>query len=141
MMKAICVFAGVLAAVGMVAAQQANAPVLGTWKGESLCTVKPSACHDEVVVYEIKPSSDKKDHLTVKADKIVDGKRQWMGDLECGYADGTGVLTCELDNKKGVWSFNVQGDAMTGTLKLADGTLFRKVSAKRYNGPLPPEEQ
>lgn len=131
MMKVACILASVLGLVCVAAAQQPKSPVLGTWKGESLCQVKPSACHDEVVVYKIKASSEKKDTFTIKADKIVNGERQWMGDLECTSADSSRGLTCELDNKKGVWSFNVRGDTMTGTLKLADGTLFRKVSVRR----------
>ncbi len=114
-----------IAAVG----QEAKSPVIGTWKGESLCTVKPSACHDEEVVYEISAPADKKGALVMKADKIVNGERQWMGDLDCKYAASTHVLNCEIP--KGVWSFDVGGDAMTGTLKLSDGTLFRKVSVKR----------
>lgn len=107
-------------------AQRPNASPVGTWKGESLCTVKPNACHDETVVYEIKPSG-KQDRLICKADKIVDGKRQWMGDLDCTFANAT--LTCEVP--KGTWSFTVQDNTMTGTLKLADGTLFRKVNVRR----------
>lgn len=129
-MKARYVLAGCCAAMAIAAvAQEAKSPVVGTWKGESLCTVKPSACHDEVVVYEINPSANKKEQFTVKADKVVDGKRQWMGDLNCTYGASARTLTCEIP--RGVWSFTVQGDAMTGTLKLSDGTLFRKVSAKR----------
>lgn len=139
MKKAKYTLAGLLAVVAIAAAQEAKSPVAGTWKGESLCMVKPSACHDEVVVYEITPSPEKKGHLTMKGDKIVDGKRLWMGDLDCTFADSTRVLTCEM--QQGVWAFNVQGDAMTGTLKVKDGTVFRKVNVKRYSGPLPPEER
>ena len=106
-------------------AQDSNAPVLGTWQGESLCTVKPSACHDESVVYEI--SQGKNGGVVWKADKIVNGERQNMGTLDCTFA--ASVLTCDMG--KGVWSLTVRGDAMTGTLKLADGTLFRKVSVRR----------
>ena len=41
-------------------AQKDSSGVLGKWKGESLCTVKPSACHDEVVVYDISAPPEKK---------------------------------------------------------------------------------
>jgi len=138
-MKAASMLAVVLATVTLGAAQQPKGTVLGTWKGESLCTVKPSACHDEVVLYEIKPSSENKDHLVLRGDKIVKGKRQMMGDLDCTYADSTGTLTCPIST--GVWSFQVKGDTMLGTLKHTDGTLFRKASARRYTAALPPEER
>lgn len=121
-------FAAMLLGATLLAAgqQKSNAPVLGTWKGESLCTVKPSACHDESVVYEITPG--KNGGVVWKADKIVNGQQENMGTLDCTFA--ASVLTCDISGK-GVWSLTVRGDAMTGTLKLSDGTLFRKVSVKR----------
>lgn len=126
-MKRFLLVSGLIACVALLAvAQKSNAPVLGTWKGESLCTVKPSACHDEIVVYEI--SEGKNGGIVWKADKIVNGERQNMGTLDCTFA--ASVLTCDIPGK-GVWSLTVRGDSMTGTLKLSDGTLFRKVAAKR----------
>ena len=109
-------------------AKNTNAIMLGKWKGESLCTVKPSACHDETVVYEITAPAGSKDHVVWKADKIVDGKQVNMGSLECRYDSHT--ITCDIPDRA-VWSLTVDGDVMTGTLKLSDGTLFRKVLAKR----------
>jgi hypothetical protein len=117
-----------LVAANVATAQKTNASVLGTWKGESLCTVKPSACHDEIVVYEITATAGSKDHVVWKADKIVKGQRENMGTLDCTTASQT--VTCDMPGR-GVWSLTVDGDNMTGTLKLSDGTLFRKVSAKR----------
>ena len=111
-------------------AQKQDATVIGKWKGESLCTVKPSACHDEVVVYEISAAAGKKDGLVWKADKIVNGEQENMGTLDCSYASDTHSMTCDMPGR-GVWAFHVAGDLMTGTLKLADGTLFRKVNVKR----------
>ncbi len=119
-----------LVAANTATAQKTNAIMLGKWKGESLCTVKPSACHDETVVYEITAPAGPKDHLVWKADKIVDGKQVNMGSLDCKYASESHTMTCDLPGR-GVWSLTVDGDVMTGTLKLSDGTVFRKVSAKR----------
>ncbi len=119
-----------LVAANTATAQKKNATVLGKWKGESLCTVKPSACHDETVVYEITAPAGSADHLVWKADKIVDGKQVNMGSLDCSYAHESRTMTCDIPGR-GVWSLTVDGDLMTGTLKLSDGTVFRKVSAKR----------
>lgn len=123
--------AGLLMTSGAVAlAQKPSGSPLGKWKGESLCTVKPSACHDEVVVYEITAPAEKKGALAWKADKIVNGEQQNMGTLDCTFASSTRTLTCDIPGKA-TWQLQVNGDSMTGTLKLSDGTLFRKVSVKR----------
>lgn len=119
-----------IASSALVLAQKPTASVLGKWKGESLCTVKPSACHDEVVVYEITAPAEKKGVLVWKADKIVNGEQQNMGSLDCTIASSGQAIACEIPGK-GVWTFQLNGDTMTGTLKLTDGTLFRKVSVKR----------
>ncbi len=123
--------AWIVAASTLVLAQNTNSSPVGKWRGESLCTVKPSACHDETVVYEITaPDANKKDLLVWKADKIVNGEQQNMGTLDCTYASDTHTVTCDMPGK-GVWSLTINGYTMTGTLKLSDGTLFRKVTAKR----------
>ena len=109
----------------LCAAQSRKADVIGTWEGESICTVRPSACHDEHVIYEIIEAG--KDKLKMSADKVVNGERQSMGALDCSY-DGK-TLNCPF--AKGVWAFDVNGTKMTGTLKLTDGTLFRKVDVKK----------
>lgn len=99
--------------------------VTGTWEGASVCTVRPSSCHDEHVIYDITQGANQK--LKMSADKVVSGERQNMGDLECTYADKT--LRCPFP--RGVWSFTVSGMKMSGTLKLTDGTVFRKVEVSR----------
>ena len=114
-------FVAVVSFCAGLAAQGDLSDVIGTWEGESICTVRPSACHDEHVIYEIKAGSEKK--FTMSADKVVNGERQNMGDLDCSY-DGK-ILSCPF--AKGVWAFEISGTKMKGTLKLMDGTLFRKV--------------
>ena len=104
-----------------------QAGVIGTWKGESVCTVRESPCHDEVVVYDVTEAQGK---LQWKAYKIVEGKEEWMGTLQCDHQAANQVAVCSIP--RGQWEFHADGDSMTGTLKLTDGTLFRKVSAKRY---------
>src|ERR1051326_8558828 len=66
-----------------VAAQENPADVVGTWEGESICTVHPSACHDEHVIYDIKQTDNGR--FSMSADKVVNGERQNMGDLECSF--------------------------------------------------------
>src|ERR1051326_301967 len=118
-------FVAVVSFCAGLAAQGNPSDVTGTWEGESICTVRPSACHDEHVIYEIKAGSEKK--FTMSADKVVNGERQNMGVLDCSY-DGK-TLSCPF--AKGVWAFAVNGTKMTGTLKLTDGALFRKVDVTK----------
>ena len=99
--------------------------VTGKWKGKSTCTVRPSACHDENVIYEITSSAPGK--LRWRADKIINGERENMGVLECTYENQ--ALKCPFE--RGVWTLNVNGARMTGTLRLTDGTVFRTVDARR----------
>jgi hypothetical protein len=104
--------------------------VVGTWRGESLCVVKPSACHDEVIVYRF-ARGKKPGTLVVTADKIVDGKALNMGALDC-TADGAGdTIDCPVPNGKGTFRYQIQGSTLRGTLTLTDGTLFRRVTATK----------
>jgi hypothetical protein len=98
------------------------------WEGESLCTVPNSPCHNEHVVYRISQDKDVPSKYTIAADKIVNGQPEYMGDLHCTCDQSKSNLRCV---KPGVWDFTIAGDTMTGTLKLNDGTLYRKISVKK----------
>ena len=121
-------------AVVCAAAADTPATVLGTWEGESKCMVVNSPCHDEHVVYEIKADPKAADHFLVDAYKIVAGQRDYMGTLACQYPVAPGVLRCIGRRPDDVWTFNVSGNTMTGTLTTgAEKQLFRKVSVSRTN--------
>ena len=97
---------------------------VGTWEGESLCTVHPSACHDEHVIYDVTAAGEK---LNMSADKVVDGKRINMGSLPCAVE--AGALRCPFRDT--VWSFTAKDKVMEGELRLGDGTLFRRVKVEK----------
>lgn len=101
---------------------------VGTWRGTSVCLVRPSACHDEIVVYRI-TSMKAADSVSVDARKIVGGREEEMGVLGCRLARASGVLTCAIP--RGVWRFVARRDSLTGDLRLPDGTRFRDVRAVR----------
>src|SRR6478672_8928017 len=81
--------------------------IVGTWSGSSVCSDRQAApsCNDEKVVYEIKASSGKPDTVLVAADKIVDGKRVSMGDLEFTRDAKSGSWTSESETPRfhGLW--------------------------------------
>jgi hypothetical protein len=107
--------------------------VLGSWEGESKCTVADSPCHDEHVLYQI--AGDKKDPWQLNLDgyKIVDGAPEFMGTLTCSYQSKVGALSCTSSSKeKDDWEFHLMGDAMSGRLMVDDGkTLYRRIILHR----------
>ena len=119
-----------LAALSGLASDKA---VLGSWEGDSKCTVPTSPCHDEHVLYQI--AEDKKDPFQLNMDgyKIVEGVPEFMGTLTCHYESKTGALSCTSSNKDNDdWEFRLMGDAMAGRLVLDHGkTLYRRITLKR----------
>lgn len=114
-------------------ARGSDKAVLGSWEGDSKCTVPDSPCHDEHVLYQI--TEDKKDpfQLNVDAYKFSDGAPVFMGTLGCRYDSKAGVLSCTSSTRqKDDWEFHVMGDSMAGRLMLDDGkTLYRRVTLHR----------
>lgn len=108
--------------------QSAVTTPVGTWRGTSVCLVRPSACHDEIVVYRI-VHSNAADSLTVDARKIVRGEEQEMGVLTCRLTPANGPLICVIP--QGTWQFHVRNDSLVGELRLADNTTFRDVRTVR----------
>ena len=113
-----------------------RAAFLGTWKGTSTCVKGPEfpSCHDEVVVYEVKESARGGDAVTLDGFKIVDGEKQFMGDLEFTWDAGQEAWVCELTTPRvhALWTFFVRGDELAGTLvDLPSKHLIRNVAAKR----------
>ena len=101
---------------------------VGTWRGTSVCLVRPSACNDEIVVYRITPMKAA-DSLAVDARKIVRGEEQEMGVLGCRLVPRSGQVTCTIP--QGVWTFRVRNDSLSGELRLPDNTRFREVRTIR----------
>jgi hypothetical protein len=108
--------------------------ILGDWEGESVCVGYRPACHDEHVVYHITKKAGEADNVTLAADKIINGKPEQMGVLECKYDAAKGTLTCEftVNSTHGVFEYTVRGDDMEGTLKLLPaGNIGRRIKVKK----------
>lgn len=108
--------------------QQAAMTPVGVWRGTSLCLVRPSACHDEIVVYRITRTKTA-DSLTMDARKIVRGEEQGMGVLACHFTSPNGMLICAMP--QGTWQFRIRNDSLVGELRLPNNTKFRDVRAIR----------
>jgi hypothetical protein len=120
-----------LALVLAAPAQASETAIDGTWKGTSICQVKPSPCHDETVVYRARQTGP--DSHRIRAYKIVGGKEVFMGEIIGTYTSATTFRAQSVDrqNRTATWSFTLNGDHMSGRLTLDDGTLFRLIEVNR----------
>ena len=103
----------------------------GIWKGTSLCQIKHSPCHDEVVVYHISKDSNGKSYEVI-ANKIVDGKEDYMGTIPFTYDSKQKVFVSVDSVRNARWEFKITGSAMKGTL-MYKGDLFRIIEVKKEN--------
>lgn len=127
-----------LLAISSGGAAEGAGAILGVWRGTSVCVDREAApaCRDEEVIYEFRevtpPAAGR---LTVKADKIVEGKIVPMGVLDVIWDPGSETWSCELRTPRfhGLWSYKSRGgDELAGTLiLLPDRTLVRKATARR----------
>src|SRR5262249_3681888 len=107
----------------------------GTWRGTSICTdrVAAPACQDETVVYEFKPGLQPGTVHWV-ADKVVNGKREPMGEFDLTYDKAEGCWKSEFTSPrvKVVWRLSAAGRCLTGTARLLPGNeTVRKVDARK----------
>jgi hypothetical protein len=77
----------------------ASQPVVGVWRGDSICTTDAPACHNESVVYYIRSVPDKPQVLFVQADKIVGGKAITMGSGEWELDTAGKTLTLRSEQR------------------------------------------
>ena len=138
MLQALIVTCVALAYPSISRATQSDHPrseLCGTWHGTSVCTDRMAApaCKDETVVY-IFSAGEKPDTVRWKADKIVEGKRLPMGELDLAYSRDDSCWRAELTTPrlKMVWCVVVEGTALSGTAILLPGKqIVRKIEARK----------
>lgn len=113
-----------------------KAQIIGLWKGSSTCAKIEGNefCHDETIVYNFVDVPDKPATVALKAARIVDHTVVRAFDLHLEYRPDTGDWACEFDRdtSRGVWTYVIAGDALTGTaMLLPDHKIVRNVTAKR----------
>jgi hypothetical protein len=131
---ALFVALAVLCVVGAARPDDARDKLVGDWSGESICVGDRPACHDEKVVYHVSKTAGKSDTVTIAADKIVDGKPDAMGELECKYDAEKRTLTCEFTRGRthGVFELEVKGNVIEGHLFiLPERTVGRRIKVSK----------
>lgn len=105
-----------------------TAAFVGVWKGDSVCQVKDSPCHDEVSEYYVTKGAQP-DHFQMTMNKVVDGKEVTMGTLGCQSGTDAGTYVCRFDDAT-VWSWKLDKDVLDGTLQYR-GQFYRKIHLTR----------
>jgi hypothetical protein len=108
-------------------AQNASAQtqITGTWRGNSECVVKNSACHDETNVYRFSEIAARPGWFSGTGSKMVNGKEISMGTLYWQYDAKSQILKSE--NPNGAFRFVVDHEKMEGALLLPDATVYRRI--------------
>jgi len=136
------VVAGIVVALSAYVATAQTPQLAGYWSGQSICGGGNPSCHDEYVVYHISVDPLDAGKVKIAADKIVDGKLEWMGDIWLKYDASKQTLSGDLQNTrfKGVWEFVVKGDLIEGTLSIfnPDKTVGRRIRVQK-NGTSQPD--
>jgi hypothetical protein len=101
--------------------------IVGTWRGNSVCLVKGSACRDEENVYRFSKPAGKPGVFSGTASKVVDGREMVMGRSDWTYDAEKHVLECKTPEIRML----VDGARLEGDLKLPDGTAYRRISLKK----------
>ena len=105
-----------------------DSSLIGVWKGTSICQVKNSPCHDEIVVYYISKAAGS-DSFHISANKIVNGAEEEMGILPFTFNKKTNQL---ISTAHGLWTFTLTAGKLDGTL-LVRNELYRIIKlSKQY---------
>ena len=126
-------------ATGRVCVAQADS-IVGTWTGTSTCVDRAHfpGCNDEIVVYEITRHHGAPDSVHVRADKVVDGVRDPMGEFDfASVAPGQWVASVQVPRGRLRIVLQVSGRVMTGSLTdVATGRQVRRIALQRAT-PVP----
>ncbi|HKU28717.1 MAG TPA: hypothetical protein VJQ54_24815 [Candidatus Sulfotelmatobacter sp.] len=105
------------------------AKVIGSWEGDSKCSVPNSPCHDEHVLYQISVDRKNPDQLSLDTYKIVEGSPDFMGTLACQYHAKQESLSCTGNtSQQDDWEFHIFGNSMSGRLTIERGKLYRVIA-------------
>jgi len=111
------------------------AALVGSWHGTSKCVDLEHFpnCHDEEVIFDAVNRGGSGDTVTVRADKIVQGHREFMGELD--YVRGKdGLWVAEFRNERVQirLTLRVAGNQLIGQLiDVPSGRLVRDQNLTR----------
>lgn len=101
----------------------------GTWKGISICQVRPSPCNDEIAVYHISKGT-KPNTYHMLMNKLVNGVEEEMGENDYTFNAADNSLFCYNEKYRIAIKLRVNGNSMEGTLMSAS-KLYRIIKLKK----------
>jgi len=111
--------------------------IVGSWRGTSRCVDRTHfpACKDEQVIYEVTKNSSAQTVVTVRADKVVNGVREPMGQFDFRRRpDSSWVAEPQNLRVRIQIVLQVRGARMTGNLTdLASGRRVRAIALERIS--------
>ncbi len=118
-----------------------HAGLVGSWRGTSLCADKVHwpACHDEQVIYDVRPSPTSRDSVLLRADKIVNGVRDFMGEMTFGpAADSSWIAEYKAGQTNVRVVLRISGTHLRGTLvDMPSGRTIRNLALERTHSEAP----
>lgn len=120
--------------IGTVSCSQAqsitaDSLLIGTWRGTSICQIRPSACNDEICAYHITKGEGAGIYHMVM-NKVVNGVETDMGVSDYIYKESDHSLYTYIEKYKVTVQFTVNGKTMDGTLT-SNGKLYRVIKLKK----------
>ena len=103
----------------------------GTWKGTSICQIKPSACNDEIAVYHITKGT-KQSSYHIVANKVINGKEEDMAEDDYVFNAANHSLFCYIDKYKVTIQLFVKGNSIEGTL-VRDKIVYRVIKLQKIS--------
>ena len=97
--------------------------LIGTWKGTSICQVRPSPCNDEIAVHHI-TKGERPNTYHMVMNKVVNEKEEEMGAFDYDFDAPKQILSYRDPERNTVWNFKVGDHQMDGTLVYKD-QLYR----------------
>jgi hypothetical protein len=120
-------------------AQPSREALVGSWRGTSVCTNRQAApgCNDEQVIYDISAPAGAPDALVVKADKIVNGQREPMGEVTFHPDPASARWVSEISTPRvhAVWHLSIKDGGLTGGMFLIPSrTAIRTIELRKVQG-------
>lgn len=118
-----------------VPTQSQHPDLVGSWRGTSTCVDKAHfpACNDEHIIYDARQKAGVPDTVTLRADKVVNGVREFMAEFDYHLAsDSTWVAEYQNPRVRIQIVLRVRGDHLTGFLTdEPSGRRVREIAAER----------
>jgi hypothetical protein len=111
--------------------------IVGSWRGTSLCVDKEHypACKDEQVIYDAVRKASSRDTVNLRADKVVNGVREFMGEFEFSRApDSSWIAKYENPRVRLRIVLTISAEHMSGfMLDEISGRRVRKMALDRVH--------